>query len=136
MKRFAFAGLALAALAACEAPTQTGYYGVGSPIATSRAAGLFQTVCVSNGADLSSARQTLATLPVILNPEDDIYYSTENLISFKITPVSRFESVCSMVWDPIEPNSRSMAVLRGLDPTVVLRDNEDGTISAFHYGAP
>lgn len=136
MKRLAALALALTTLAACEAPTQSGYTGVGTPIATSRAAGYFQTVCVNNGADLSAARQTLAGLPVILNPQDDIYYSTEHLISFKITPVSRFESVCSMVWDPIESEARSMAVLRGLDPTAQLRDNEDGTISAFHYGAP
>ncbi len=136
MKRFAAATLALATLAACEAPTQSGYFGVSQPIATSRAAGFFQTVCVNNGADLSAARQTLAGLPVILNSDDDIYYSTENMISFKITPVSRFETVCSMVWDPIEDNARSMAVLKGLDPTAQLRDNDDGTISAFHYGAP
>lgn len=136
MKKFVAAALALGTLTACEAPTQSGYFGVGQPIATSRAAGFFQSVCVNNGADLSAARQTLAGLPVILNSDDDIYYSTENLISFKITPISRFESVCSMVWDPIEPNNRSMAVLRGLDPTATLRDNEDGTITAFHYGAP
>ena len=136
MTRFALAALALMPLAACEAPTQSGYVGVGAPIATSRAAGFFQTVCVNNGADLSAARQTLAGLPVVLNPEQDIYYSTEFLLSFKITPVSRFESVCSMVWDPIEDEARSIAVLRGLDPTAQLRDNDDGTISAFHYGAP
>lgn len=139
MRKFAFPLLSLAAfaaLAACEAPSQAGYYGANAPIATSRAAGFFQTVCVSNSADLSAARQTLAGLPVIRNSEDDIFYSTENYISFKITPVSQFETVCSMVWDPIEDNARSMAVLRGLDPTAQLRDNEDGTISAFHYGAP
>lgn len=136
MKRLAVAATALAALAACEAPTSPNYFGVGNPIATSRAAGFFQQVCVNNGADLSAARQTLSGLPVILNSNDDIYYSTENLISFKITPVSQFESVCSMVWDPIESNAQSIAVLRQVDPTAVLRDNQDGTITAFHYGAP
>lgn len=139
MKRFAAATLALATLAACEAPTQAGYNGVETPISTAKAAGYFLSVCVNNGADLSAARQTLATLPslsVILNSDSDIYYSTTNLISFKITPISRFESVCSMVWDPIESNAQSMAVLRGADPTVSLRDNQDGTITAFHYGAP
>ena len=136
MYRFAAAAIALSTLAACEAPTQSGYYGVQIPIGTARAAGFFQTVCVNNGADLSAARQTLAGLPVILNPDDDIYYSTEELISFKITPVSRFESVCSMVWDPIESNAQSIATLRSVDPTATLRDNNDGTITAFHYGAP
>ena len=136
MKHLAIAALALTSLAACEAPQQSGYYGVSRPIATSRAAGLFQTVCVNNGADLSAARQTLAGLPVVLNPDNDIYYSTENLISFKITPVTQFETICSMVWDPIEDNAQSMAVLRGLDPTALLRDNNDGMLSAFHYGAP
>ena len=72
MKHLTLAALSLATLAACEAPTQSGYFGVQTPIATSRAAGFFQTVCVSNGAELSAARQTLANLPVILNPEDDI----------------------------------------------------------------
>ena len=136
MKRLGTSVLALGALAGCEAPMEVGYDGADVPIATSRAAGMFQTVCVNNGADLSAARQTLAGLSVVLNPDDDIYYSTENLISFKITPVSQFESICSMVWDPIEDNARSMAVLRGLDPTAQLRDNDDGTLSAFHYGAP
>ncbi len=137
MKRFAVASLALVTLTACaQAPTQSGYTGVSQPIAASRAAGFFQTVCVNNGADLSEARQTLARLPVVLNSDSDIYHGTEFLLSFKITPVSRFETVCSMVWDPIDPNEQAMAVLRGLDPTAQVRDNDDGTISAFHYGAP
>lgn len=136
MKRFAATAFALTALAACEAPMQSGYYGVSNPIPTAQAAGSFLTVCTNNGANLSAARQTLGGLPVILNPDDDIYYSTEYLISYKITPVSRFESVCSMVWDPIESNATSIATLRSVDPTAVLRDNEDGTITAFHYGAP
>ena len=91
-----------------------------------------ETLTVRNG--MLYARS--AGLPVILNPDDDIYYSTEELISFKITPVSRFESVCSMVWDPIESNAQSIATLRSVDPTATLRDNNDGTITAFHYGAP
>jgi len=136
MKRIATAALALVALTACEAPTSSTFFGVNNPISSARAAGFFQQVCVNNGADLSAARQTLANLPVVLNSNDDIYYSTDSLISFKITPVSQFESVCSMVWDPIEPVAQSMATLRQVDPTAVLRDNEDGTISAFHYGAP
>lgn len=136
MKRFAAATIALTTLAACEAPTSPDFIGTSTPISTARAAGFFQQVCLNNGADLSAARQTLAGLPVILNSIDDIYYHTKNLISFKITPVSRFETVCSMVWDPIEPNNRSMSVLQQVDPTAVLRDNEDGTITAFHYGAP
>lgn len=44
MKRLAVAATALAALAACEAPTSPNYFGVGNPIATSRAAGFFQQV--------------------------------------------------------------------------------------------
>ena len=136
MKHLAISVLALTTLAACDAPTQSGFFGASEPIATSRAAGFFQTVCVNNGANLSAARQTLAGLPVILNPDDDIYYSTENLISFKITPVSQFETVCSMVWDPIEGNAQSLAALRAIDPTAQVRDNDDGTLSAFHYGAP
>ena len=136
MKRLTLTALALTALAACEAPMQSGFVGVSEPISTSRALGLYQTVCLNNGADLSAARQTLAGLPVVLNPDHDIYYSTENLISFKITPVTQFESICSMVWDPIENNAQSLAAVRGLDPTAQVRDNDDGTLSAFHYGAP
>lgn len=138
MTRFALAALALLPLAACDAPTpaSSDYYGVTTPIEAGRAAGFFRTVCVNNGADLSAARQTLGGLPVVLNSEQDIYYSTDYLLSFKITPVSRFETVCSMVWDPIEPNAASIAAIERVDPTASLRDNGDGTITAFHYGAP
>lgn len=137
MKKSVIAAAALAALGACmAAPEASNYYGVTAPIPTSQAMGYFQQICVQNHNNLERARQTMAGLPVVRNTNDDIYYHTQYLISFKITPVSRRESVCSMVWDPIESNGASMASMGSLDPSAVLRDNGDGTITAFHYGNP
>jgi len=136
LRKFSLSALALAALTACEAPSQPNFFGTNTPISTPQAMGFFQAVCLNNSRSLEGARQTLAGLPVIRNSNDDIYYHTGLFISFKVTPVSRSESVCSMVWDPIEPIGTSIASVQSLSPTAVLRDNEDGTITAFHYSNP
>lgn len=136
MKKLTLPVVALAALTACAAPEAPDFYGTTTPLSTSQAMGFYRAVCLNNTASLEGARSTLATLPVVRNSIDDIYYHSDLYISFKITPVSRVESVCSMVWDPIESNASSMASMQSIDRTAVLRDNQDGTITVFHYSNP
>ena len=126
--------LALAALSACDAPSQPGYYGGTAPINAAQAVGFYDQICAANARDMSAARATMGTMPFVRNSDEDIYYHRTLNLSFKITP-TQGQAVCSMVWVPSDGVGRAMNVVQTSFPAALLRDNQDGTVTAFLYGA-